>query len=342
MIVILTGAQKNIGDYLIGDRAKKLLRKFVDDEILELNRFEPLYSHLDTINKSKCIILCGGPAYASDIYPEIYPLVGDIDNIKVPIVPFGLGWCGRPFKGQDKFIFTASSQEFLTRIHSRISYSSCRDNITKNILERSGIRNVLMTGCPVWYDLEYMNKPFAKTEKVKKIVFTTGANVRLFFQTLDLLKEIRNKFQKAEIYLSFHRGILPDRQTSIRSSLVYVILSLVSKRYNVKVVDVSYDLSRINFYESCDFHVGYRVHAHLYFLSKRIPSILINEDGRGQGMTETMNLPVFNYNDDRVIENIITKIDEYISNDFSDFKEVGEFIDNKFETMKKFMNSILE
>jgi|MTBAKSStandDraft_1061840.scaffolds.fasta_scaffold04023_5 polysaccharide pyruvyl transferase WcaK-like protein len=340
MISILTGAKKNLGDYLIGDRAKKLLRKFVDDEIVELDRFKQLDSYLDIINKSRCLVLCGGPAYSANVYPGIYPLVADINKIKVPIVPFGLGWCGKPFKAQGQFTFSSTSFEFLKKIHSNIPYSSCRDNITKGILERHGISNVLMTGCPAWYDLDYINKPFNRTQKVNKIVLTTGANARLFFQTIELVRQIRIKFQEADIYLSFHRGLLPDKQTSIKSSSVYMALALASKLYKTKVVDVSYDLSNIDFYESCDLHIGYRVHAHLYFLSKRLPSILINEDGRGMGMTQTMKLPVFNYDEDLLINNVMRQVDEYISNDFSEFSKTVELIDHNFESMKIFLRSI--
>jgi polysaccharide pyruvyl transferase WcaK-like protein len=57
------------------------------------------------------------------------------------------------------------------------------------------------------------------------------------------------------------------------------------------VRDVSGDLAKIGFYERCDLHVGYRVHAHIHFLSRRNPSILLHEDGRGRGVDEALGLP---------------------------------------------------
>lgn len=340
MIVILTGAKKNVGDFLIGDRAKKLLREFVDADIVELDRFQNLENHLEIINKSKALILCGGPAYAKDIYKGIYPLVDDLEKIKVPIIPFGLGWSGQPFGNPEAFKFQEDSLTFLKKVHQTILFSSCRDVLTQNILSRTGFKNVIMTGCPVWYDLEFIGKPFLKASSIKKIVFTTAASSKFIFQTLKLLKEIRKRFPMAQIYFSYHRGILPSFSTGLKRGFAYSLLALMAKAYNVKVLDVSDDLSKIDFYKDCDLHIGYRVHAHLYFLSKRIPSMLINEDGRGLGMVQSMNLPIFNADDDFLVEKFEKQLDNYLNTNFSDFTSISTFIDKSFLEMKRFLKTI--
>ncbi|EAO7496473.1 hypothetical protein AKL48_25425, partial [Salmonella enterica] len=93
MYTLLYGAKKNVGDFLILDRAIKLLKEHKPSEELHLvKRWLPIDEHLEVINKSKAIILCGGPAYQKDFYPGIYPLTKNLIDIKVPIVPFGLGW----------------------------------------------------------------------------------------------------------------------------------------------------------------------------------------------------------------------------------------------------------
>ena len=43
-------------------------------------------------------------------------------------------------------------------------------------------------------------------------------------------------------------------------------------------------------YDEAEIHVGYRLHAHLYFLSHRKPSFLLEEDGRGRGASEALGL----------------------------------------------------
>ncbi len=342
MIVLLSGQIKNIGDFLITDRARKLFEEFVDKEIVILDRTKKLDEHLDTINKSRFIVLCGGPAYTSDIYKGIYPLVDDLSKIKVPIIPFGLGWCGRPSGNPEAFKFNVESRKFLEDVHKTIEYSSCRCLITEGVLNNNGLNNVTMTGCPVWYDLPSIGKDFKEKRDIKHIVFTTAADPKLIRQTIKLIKTITRQFPAAKITMTYHRGILPDKHTTIRATIGYLAMYLGSKLTNSKVAikDVSYDLKKLDFYDDCDFHIGYRVHAHLYFLSKRLPSILINEDGRGKGMVETMNLPIFNIEDDNLISKIDQELTHYKKTNFSSFKSVGAYIDTQFNVMKTFLEGV--
>tara|TARA_R110002073_G_scaffold56835_15_gene144548 strand:- start:14997 stop:16025 length:1029 start_codon:yes stop_codon:yes gene_type:complete len=339
MIVLLSGQIKNIGDFLITDRAKKLFEEFVDKDIVVLDRTKKLDGHIDTINKARFVVLCGGPAYAPDIYKGIYPLVDDLSLIKVPIIPFGLGWCGRPSGAPLSFAFNDESKNFLIEAHKKIHSSSCRCNVTKKVLINNGIKNVTMTGCPVWYDLPSIGKNFKELDEVKKIVFTTAADPKLIKQTVSLIRLLTKQFPKAQITMTYHRGILPDKHTTVRATIGYLSMALGAKLVNsrIKVMDVAYDLKKLDFYDNCDFHIGYRVHAHLYFLSKRLPSLLINEDGRGKGMVETMNLPVFNIEDKRLLSKVNMTLGEYKTTNFNTFKEVGNYIDNHFEVMKEFL-----
>ena len=338
MLVILTGAVKNIGDFLIADRAKKLLTEYVDSDIVEINRFNNLEPYLDVINNSRALILCGGPAYAPGMYPDIYPLVSDLSKIKVPIIPFGIGWFGKPFHHYEDFRFSDKTKHFLKETHEKIEFSSCRDILTKDILENEGVNNVLMTGCPVWYDLESINKPFRFESDVKKVVITSGARADLLIQSIRILFMVKRKFQSAKIYLSYHRGIFPGKGTPPRKGISYTLLALVGWLAGASIVDVSSDLNRIKFYDDCDLHIGYRVHAHLYFLSKRLPSILINEDGRGLGMVKSMNLPVLNFDDKEMLLKLSQLLDDYVDTQFKAFLKVQQYIDQQFIKMKDFLS----
>ncbi len=68
-------------------------------------------------------------------------------------------------------------------------------------------------------------------------------------------------------------------------------LAQTASELGYEVMDTSYGLENVSFYEECDLHVGYRVHGHIYFLAKRKPSFLIHEDGRGRGASEALGLP---------------------------------------------------
>jgi flavodoxin len=340
MIVILTGAQKNIGDYLIGFRAKELLYRYVDKEIIEISRFQKLDSYVDQINSSRAVLLCGGPAYYDNIYPGIYPLVDNLDDIRVPIIPFGLGWSGNPSHAPESFKFNSKSNEFLRRIHEKIAFSSCRDNITEEILRKEGFGNVLMTGCPVWYDLDSIGTDFYRPQNIRRIVFTPPARPRLARQATHILKILRKRHPKAEIVCSFHRGIWPDKFTTYKASAGYLLMASYAKFIGAKVVDVSNDLSKIKFYEEFDLHVGYRVHAHLHFLSKRIPSLLISEDGRGLGQSKTFQMPMLAIDDLDLEGKVENTLERFSQDNFNEFIRIGDFIDCSFETMKRFLGTI--
>ncbi len=339
MITILTGAQKNVGDYLIGSRSRKLLRKFVDRDIVNLDRFENQDKNIDLINKSRAVFLCGGPAYAKNIYPGIYPLVSNIDSIKVPIIPFGLGWSGRPFGQPEQFKFDHSSKVFLDKVHAKIEFSSCRDEVTHAVLKQQGYNNVKMTGCPVWYDLDSIGKEL-NAECFERIVFTTPAAPSLIKQNHVLMRELKKQFPKAEVVCSFHRGILPDRYTSIRYGAAYASMALGAKLLGFKVIDTAYGLEKLSFYKGFDLHVGYRVHAHLDFLSRRKPSVLINEDGRGLGMVRSLKLPELNYNDPDLVGKYKTVLENYKESNIEDLSASISIIESKFNVMKGFLADI--
>ena len=335
MLAILTGAKKNIGDYLIGERAKALLTHYVDEEIVEIDRFKPINPHLETINKCTALLLCGGPAYTSDIYPNIYPLKDILEEIKVPIIPFGLGWSGSPFHQPLEFRFTDEAFGFLKSVHEKISFSSCRDVITESILNDKGLDNVIMTGCPVWYYLPDIDKSYEGLANPEKIVFSTGAKQSLVFQTFKLLKGIKKRFSNSKVYVTYHRGILPGKHTPLRKGISYTIISLYAKLLGFSVLDVSSNLSKIDFYADCDLHIGYRVHAHLDFLSRKKPSYLINEDGRGLGMVRSLKLPEFNYDQPNIVDSLFKQLELERKNNFLNFKET-------FQTMKTSFSGMLE
>jgi flavodoxin len=339
LIVILTGAYKNIGDHLIGFRAKELLKKYVDEDILELDRKENLDNYLDEINSSKALILCGGPAYNEKIYPNIYKLCTNLDDIKVPIIPFGLG-LSKSTINEKEFKFSEESITFIKKIHSSVTYSSCRDNMTKDMLETINVNNVIMTGCPVWYELSSIGKSFKQNNKLEKVVFTTPAHPMRLLQTLKLMLLTKKNFRNAVIYNSFHRGFYHESLLKVHYSLSYLIMAIFGKFLGFKNIDVSKKLSDLDLYKECDFHLGYRVHAHLFFLSNRIPSILINEDIRGKGMSESLTLEVFNYNDNQMLQ----KVDSFIKNmkkdNFKVFDKLKEFVDKRFDVMKDFLENI--
>ena len=98
MYTLLYAALKNMGDFLIYERAKALLRKHkgMEDYLQLHSRRESLDSRLDEVNATKAVIICGGPGTVWNMYPKTYPPASHLEYIKVPIVIMASGWYGVP------------------------------------------------------------------------------------------------------------------------------------------------------------------------------------------------------------------------------------------------------
>jgi hypothetical protein len=339
--ILLGGARKNVGDFLIGERGVQLLAHYRPDRTREVwDRFVPLDARLDAVNRSRAVILLGGPAYESDFYPSIYPLTRPLEKIRVPIIPMALGWGGQPAGDWTRFAFTPRSVEALRWMHSRIPASSCRDVVTRELIQRHGVANVVMTGCTAWHHVPSLGQPFQARREVETVVVTAGARRQWYGQNVTLLEHVRQRFPAARRYCVFHRGIGWDRHTSIPNALFHRCLAARARRLGYEVIDAAYDLRKIDFYHQCDLHIGYRLHAHLFFLSIRRPSFLIQEDGRGVGATLSLGTPDVAASEDAPVAALMRAIDGALEDRFRAFASVAARLDEAHGVMRDFIRGL--
>ena len=174
-----------------------------------------------------------------------------------------------------------------------------------------------------------------------------------------------SSFKDSNIIVSFHRGIGEvDEFTPEADAINTEKLANHALKLGFEVADVSYDADKLNFYNDCDLHIGYRVHAHIYFLSKRLPSILIHEDGRGNGVTEALNSPginaykvssLFRTNEFlakvygriglKLNDNLIDELDKVLNDiqnsNYAVYKKTSEFIDEHYKVMEGFIKKMI-
>ena len=212
--VTLTGGKNNAGDFLIKYRAFKLFEKFRPDrEIIDYNEWEPIDDKkLDIINNSKALILLGGPGIVKNLYPNVYKLRNNLDEIKVPILMMGLGWKdpNGDWKDTYNYSLTDSSLKLLKRIENSGYYSSERGYHTLNVLQNYGFKNFLMTGCPAYYDINYFDKKLENIE-INKVAFSLGVsflgNENMKKQMQDLILSLRDKFKDKQFEVVFHHSL---------------------------------------------------------------------------------------------------------------------------------------
>lgn len=373
MLVVLSGAKKNIGDFLIVDRATKLIEAVLGEEVVVLPRWLPLDEHEEVVARARAVVVGGGPGVLPEMYPRIYPLFRDPGRLRelgVPLRLLGVGWfASRGDEAEFKrFRWSAESVALIGAMRGMLAVST-RDAVTRRLLLANGFTDVTMTGCPVFYDLERLGQPYRRPSDVRRVVFTTPQSPRYAAQSVALLAAVIERFPGAHVVAAFHRGITADEFTSAAEAARLADLAARCEALGAEVRDVSYDLARIAFYRDADLHIGYRVHAHLMFLSARRPSILLEEDGRGRGFAEVLPAPsvrawriptagrvllatiggaprrierrlVRMEADPSAIGRALDALDAFIAGDDGPYERTAETIDALYPTMRGFIERI--
>ena len=294
-IALLSGAVKNAGDYLITDRCFKiLLSVYPDAEIKTYIRNEELsQQQIVEINTCDCIVIGGGPCYKWDLYPDSIPLVSDLRVIKPKIFMMGCGWYGDTNSPGEvwNYKFSGSSRLLLDRVAYDSKCFGCRDYYAVRVLQANGYKNSLMTGCPAWYDLEKLHERLSPHRQIRTIGISDPVDLKHFgSQSLSICNYLRKRYPEAEIHYLFHRGMKADQYTSKETALAIERMASELTALSINIHDISYSSDGFSIYNSCDMHVGHRVHAHIYNLSQRNISVLVEEDSRGAGVNEALGL----------------------------------------------------
>lgn len=339
---VLSGAYINAGDFLIVNRSIKLLKNIYKDcEIKTFERRKPLDQYIDEINKTDALIMAGGPAYMPNVYPDIIPLVENLEDIKTKIVPIGLGWCGEYVNNNyiyNDYKFTEDTKKLLKRLSKDNENLSCRDWYTARVLKANGFKNVIMTGCPAWYDLNCINLCKIKKETnipFKKICVSDPAKTQNAVQAIKLVKYLKEKFKDAEIIFVFHRRDAKKIESNVKSENTYDTIKRVMEAIGVKTIDISGSSEAFSVYDNCDLHIGFRVHAHIYNLSIRNISLLIEEDGRGAGVNQALGLnSIRAYRDKNQFDSkILTKFNNFVSRNKENNEYLINNIDDQFDIL---------
>jgi len=318
--VVLTGSKNNAGDFLIKHRAFKLFKELRSDrEIIDLNAWEAFDKNaLEIVNNARALILLGGPALQKNMYPGIYPLVQDLKTISVPITMMGVGWKSLSGDWSDTRTYDLSSTtlNLLERVEADKLLVSVRDYHTLNVLQSHGLTNGIMTGCPATYDLNFIGSNLTEKANFNKVAFSLGVSF-LYSKALDdqMKKAVistKASFPKAKFEVVFHHGTTEGflKTPSAKKDHLHGHKKFIEwlNANNIDYVDISGSAENlINYYEQCDLHIGYRVHAHIFMNSISKPSVLIAEDGRGKALKDVFGGAILNAFDS-VGKGILSKI----------------------------------
>lgn len=291
-VLFLHGAIKNSGDYLIAHRSQALIKHIVPEcDIVSIWEGESPKTIKRIINEVDGIVFGGGPFFTNHIYPQDIPLVESLNEITIPMINIGGGWYGKnnSYTSIKAYSIDESSIELLKKIELSSGELSCRDWYTVYMLREKGF-NAQMHGCPAWYNLDFLELSEMKQYKhIKKICISDPADLNYSIAAKELIKWIKAKYPNAEITFVFHRGMWDEsegkRGERRRKALEPTLLS-----ERVNYIDISGGYEGFKVYDDCDLHIGFRVHAHIYNMSRRNFSILLEEDGRGAGVNNALGI----------------------------------------------------
>ena len=293
-LAVMSGAVKNAGDFLITERAKALLQMiYPHAQLMDFVRKRPLdENQLKAVNSCDMMVFAGGPCYQESLYPQSIALTENLSDLTPPMFMLGAGWHGAIATDAEvaAYRFSDNTISLLKRIQNDTHLLGCRDYYSVQVLCTNGF-NARMTGCPAWYDLEQISKRLSFPREIRTIAVSDPADVIHFGeQSLEIVKMLKKKFPQAKIMYLFHRGALKDAEEGTLYARKLKFLQGELQKLQVEIHDISNGHKGFGLYDDSDLHIGYRVHAHIYNLSRRKCSVLIEEDARGAGVNQALGL----------------------------------------------------
>lgn len=359
---VLHGAKKNCGDFLIRDAAIELVKTHLnvsEDDIFTVDVVgrSLTNSELEELANTEIAFLAGGPGYGEDFFPGVYPSMQDILQAST-VVPLGPGWRGVQ---EESYTFTESSLNILNQIadQSEVPFLGARDLPTVRVLQKHGLPAKL-TGCPAWYIFGdgLPNPQFESVDQFQNIAISTPSHfdVRHLLQYLFLLHRIQTEFPSAEVTCVFHRG---KNKQGFRpvidypwkfsaweknvASIIYGFINLYGRRNNFELFDASGSSNYVQRYFDADIHIGYRVHAHIPSLSAGTPSFLLQVDGRGLGVSESLGTDADVWSRGGIrdpVRRLLNNIEYNVLNEFSDFKKVNDNLNSGYDNMSQLIDAV--
>lgn len=365
-ILIVGRPFSNGGDFLIYDRLVKALRAAYPETSITLNLKNDGEFDVKKLNEYDAIITGGGGAQYAEPYVKTSFLYQHFDEITVPIHYMGTGLYGADGEEDTLFQYKYSNEmlAYLKKVVERGGQLATRDWVVDTIFRNNGIKGTIMAGCPAWYNLELLEKSeddviFQKSYAGKETKTIAVSNHGLTKNTQDhgkkleqienLISFLQERFPDAKVLLTFNDGYATKYSKNYNLSL-----QEWANQHNVVCVDLSSDAGKFKALDKIDLHIGFRVHTHIYCISKMIPSLLVEEDIRGYGMNETFHLPhITAYAEHSKPENFVTN--PYLKEQLSvlleqmeaqgriDYQEIFQIIRKNYQTgMKTWLANVMK
>lgn len=281
----------NLGDYIINDYCNQIL------EEINIYPFAKVATHrkqtneeLKMLSKPSLKLVTGTNILSSKIYSQwIRPSKLKLqDNVLL----MGVGWTDYNTN------VTYLSKRYYNKILNKNMKHCVRDRMTKKVLNKIGIENVLYTGCPTMWKLT--------PEFCKQIPSVKADNV--VCTITDYSRDSDNDFLMLDILLENYEKVYFWPQG--RFDLEYIN----SYHYKDKVIILNESLESYDDLLKKEIsldYIGTRLHAGIRALNNRIRTLVIAIDNRSKEISNDTGLHTIERKD------IATKLKKQIQSDYS-------------------------
>lgn len=294
-ILLLSRPVVNAGDFLFSEKSLEAFAQILPETTVVTGHIST-DMNLEEINGFNAIVAAGGPLYDNRfLTEESFPTLKYMDRMIPKLHFLSNGWYGKDAEKDslNNYKFEDNVMDNLKLIQERGGTFSCRDYISKYILKNNGIENVTMAGCTAWYDYDRMGvlEPLY-SGKIRKIFISDQGITKeknrwswKYVQMENMIEMLQHLFPDAKLLFSFNGGIYTKYSKEYNLKICELL-----KRNHIAYYDISGSKKGFSLYDKADLHIGFRMHSHIYCMSKRIPSVLISEDARGIGLNTSTGL----------------------------------------------------
>jgi polysaccharide pyruvyl transferase WcaK-like protein len=311
----------NSGDGLYTSKTKMLFKKLGVEIFESCDVRDDLSIYLEKIYENKNISTSGGPLIYDDFYKNLY----SIDKINLSRSNMLLFGCGLPsgLKESSRFKLNEGTKDVFLK-----SKVFCRDIISYKYMKHNNL-SPYYSGCSTWFNGGDIVSYFK--EKSDKICLSFWTNPTAVDKKM--VKAVMKTFPNSEIKCIFNCGF-NDETNSKRRSFSNFLKFCKSKGISCYSCKSSHkDLE--DHISKSDMHIGMRLHAHLYAISKGIKSVLVQVDLRGVGQTKSLatentDLNIKNFSDRLLIEKIKNSLNSDYTDTIKAIEERYSFLKNNF------------
>lgn len=278
---------RNIGDYLITQSLISMIEATVGDEahVDVIWRAAP-WEDVSEVVLSADHIFFACLAIRPEMESRVYPFARKV-------IESGVGYsihaAGTDLRVKDSMDLLETMDEasviFLRDLALGAKIFTTRGVLTQAFCRLSGVTAAQFSGDIAFYAPEMYGIQFSAPTSIRNIVVSDPHRATEYIDSfVCLIEGLKRLFPQASIKVALHGQ---NQDIEAACSVLDLDITLIYEN----------PAGGLSIYESCDLHVGYRVHGHVAALKRRKVSYLLEQDGRGAdyGLTLSRKISVPNY-----------------------------------------------